>query len=144
MIAGSERVQTAFKRLPHDVTYRIGHLGIIATIAAYEHGGPWLDETLARLDKNRTVLASALRRQLPHIRYRIPDATYLAWLDCRDLPLGDDPAAAFTEHARVALAHGPAFGAAGRGFARFNFATTPGIITEAIDRIARCVAKAQV
>ena len=67
----------------------------------------------------------------------MPAATYLAWLDCRDLGLGDDPARVWRERAGVALSSGPNYGAeAGRGFARFNFATSPAIITEAVGRMA--------
>ena len=62
----------------------------------------------------------------PDVRWLAPEATYLAWLDCRALGLGDDPAAVFRRRGRVALASGPRYGAdAGRGFARLNFATSP-------------------
>jgi cystathionine beta-lyase len=63
------------------------------------------------------------------------EATYLAWLDCRGLDLGDDPAAVFLERGRVALYSGPKFGAEGRGFARFNFATSRPIVTDAVARM---------
>jgi cystathionine beta-lyase len=140
MIAGSRRVYERFTHLPADVTDRVGHLGVVATAAAYEHGQRWLGETLKRLDENRQLVAGLLAKHLPQIRYRIPDATYLAWLDCRALQLGDDPAQAFIERSRVALSHGPDFGVPGRGFARFNFATSSEIVTEAIIRMARTVA----
>ncbi|MBC5825973.1 MAG: aminotransferase class I/II-fold pyridoxal phosphate-dependent enzyme [Candidatus Eremiobacteraeota bacterium] len=136
MIAGSSRVHERFKQLPADVTDRIGHLGVIATAAAYADGSSWLRTTLNRLDENRRLLATLLARQLPQIGYGVPDATYLAWLDCRALDLGDDPAQAFIDRGKVALSHGPDFGAAGRGFTRFNFATTPEIISEAVSRMA--------
>jgi cystathionine beta-lyase len=139
MIAGSERVHARFERLPIDVTDRIGHLGVIATSAAYEHGRPWLRETLALLDENRRLIAASLTKRLPQIGYRMPDATYLAWLDCRRLPFGDDPARAFLDLGLVALAHGPDFGTPGRGFARLNFATSSELVGEAISRMARAV-----
>jgi len=129
-------VYERFKQLSADVTDRIGHLGVIATAAAYTDGLPWLRSVLTRLDENRRLLATLLRQQLPQIGYRVPDATYLVWLDCRALNLGDDPAQVLIDRAKVALAHGLDFGAAGRGFARLNFATTPEIITEAVSRMA--------
>jgi len=140
MVAGSERVHERFRQLPCDVTNRIGHLGVIATAAAYERGQPWLRDTLAQLAENRRSIAALLAEHLPRIRYRMPDATYLAWLDCRALPLGDDPARTFAERGRVALAHGPDFGTPGRGFARLNFATTADVVAEGIVRMARAVA----
>jgi cystathionine beta-lyase len=62
--------------------------------------------------------------------YRRPQATYLAWLDCRDLGLGDDPAQTFRERG-VELSPGLRFGSIGAGFVRLNFATSP-IVLEAI------------
>ncbi len=66
----------------------------------------------------------------------MPEAGYLAWLDCRELGLGDDPALAFLERGRVALSPGPTFGAAGNGFARLNFGTSGALLEEAVRRMA--------
>lgn len=129
-----------YERLDPDVTqWGSGHFGAVATLAALREGGPWLDELLVQLDANRQLLARLLAEQLPEIGYVPPEATYLAWLDCRALGLGDDPAATFLERGRVALYSGPEFGAAGRGFARFNLATSPELITEAVRRMATAV-----
>jgi cysteine-S-conjugate beta-lyase len=136
MIAGSESVRRGFGALPRDVRDRIGHLGVIATIAAYDRGCEWMDETLASLDAGRALLTGLLAEHLPAVRYRPPQATYLAWLDFGNYGLGDDPAQALLERAKVALAHGPDFGRAGRGFARLNFATSREIVAEAVERIA--------
>jgi cysteine-S-conjugate beta-lyase len=68
-----------------------------------------------------------------------PQATYLAWLDCRALGLGDDPAAAFLDRGRVALSPGPDYGAPGAGFVRLNFGTSPAFVSEAVRRMASVV-----
>ena len=73
---------------------------------------------------------------LPGVRYRRPQASFLAWLDCRDLGLGADPAAAFLSAGRVALSPGPDFGSQGSGFARLNIGTSPELLAEAIRRMA--------
>lgn len=135
MIAGSDDVQRRFATLPRDVKDRIGILGIVGTMAAYERGAEWMQVTLSMLDQNRGLLQSLLAEHLPNVRYRVPDATYLAWLDCRALNLGDSPAQAFLERGKVALAPGTDFGAAGRGFVRLSFATTHGVLTEAVTRM---------
>src|ERR1700687_604848 len=61
-------------------------------------------------------------------RYVQPEAGYLAWIDCRALGLGDDPARHFLERGRVALEHGLKFGSPGAGFARLNFGTSAGLL----------------
>ena len=81
-----------------------------------------------------------------------PEATYLAWLDCRALGLHDPDAAAghvvsdlagparmFLDRARVALSSGHVFGQGGAGFVRLNFATSPAILREAIQRMGDAV-----
>ncbi|MBC7299143.1 MAG: aminotransferase class I/II-fold pyridoxal phosphate-dependent enzyme [Demequina sp.] len=113
-----------------------GHFGVIAQTAAYTHGAPWLEAVLEGLDANRHLLGSLLAEHLPAIKYRLPEATYLAWLDCRDLGRGDDPAAVFLERGRVALNSGPTFGTGGAGHARLNFATSGALLEEAVRRMA--------
>src|SRR5271169_946523 len=110
--------------------------GVVANIAAFRHGEPWLDEVLGYLDDGRHLLAALLRRHLPQVRYRPPDGTYLAWLDCTAMDLPDSPGALVTERARITVVDGPAFGAGGPGAFRFNFATPHPILTEMVERIA--------
>ncbi len=123
-------------RIPDEVRLGRSIVGVAASTAAFDEGEPWLDDTVAYLDQTRRFLAERLADRLPGVGYVVPDATYLAWLDCRSLGLGDDPARAFLDDGRVALFPGPKFGDEGRGFARFNFATARPIVAEAVDRMA--------
>jgi cysteine-S-conjugate beta-lyase len=122
-------------RLPEAIGHP-SHVGIIAHTAALRDGGDWLDSLLAGVDDNRRLLADLLAEHLPTVRYTPPQATYLAWLDCRALGLGNDPAAVFLEHGRVALSSGVPFGTGGAGFVRLNLATSPELLTEAVRRMA--------
>src|SRR5690606_4756184 len=63
------------------------NLGVVAAIAAYESGEPWLDQVLGYLDGNRRAVADLLAEHAPAIGYTPPEGTYLAWLDCRKLEL---------------------------------------------------------
>ncbi len=115
------------------------NVGVLASVAAFTEGLPWLDAAVGQLDENRRVLAGLLERHLPEVGYVPPQASFLAWLDCRALGLGDDPSAAFLRKGRVALSPGPDFGAQGHGFARLNIGTSPALIEEAVRRMARAV-----
>jgi cysteine-S-conjugate beta-lyase len=110
--------------------------GVAANIAAFRHGGPWLDEILAYLDDSRHLLAGLLSRHLPQLRYRPPDGTYLAWLNCSEMDLPGSPGELVADLAHVTVVDGPAFGAGGAGAFRFNFATPQPILTEMVERIA--------
>lgn len=114
-----------------------GHIGVIAHTAAFNHARDWLDAAIAGIDENRHLLAELLRTHLPGSEYVAPEATYLAWIDCRALGLGDDPAAVFLEQSRVALNSGLMFGEGGAGFVRLNLATSPDILTEAVTRMGK-------
>jgi cysteine-S-conjugate beta-lyase len=129
------------RAIPEDAEIAAGILGVLASEAAFRAGGPWLDDLRSGLDQNRMLLESLLAKHLPGVGYAPPEATFLAWLDCSDLGLGDDPAAHFLERGRVALSSGPEFGPLGRGFARLNFATSPEILTEAVQRMAAALAE---
>lgn len=113
-----------------------GQFGVIAQTAAYAHGEPWLASVLTALDANRSLLGSLLAEHLPTVGYRQPEATYLAWLDCTELGLGDNPADVFLKRGRVALNSGSLFGTGGAGHARLNFATSGAILEEAVRRMA--------
>ena len=127
------------ERLPMDVTYGTGHLGVIAAVAAYREGGPWLEDVVAIIDGNRSLLADLLAEHLPRAGYVPPQASYLAWLDLRAYDLGDDPAVALRERGRVALSSGPSYGTGGEGFARLNLATSPRILREIVRRMGAVV-----
>jgi cystathionine beta-lyase len=112
------------------------HLGVLASVAAFTEGLPWLDAVLHQLDQNRALLADLLRERLPAVGYAQPQASFLAWLDCRALGLGDDPATAFLDKGQIAVSRGPAFGSQGSGFVRLNIGTSPKLIAEAVRRMA--------
>jgi cysteine-S-conjugate beta-lyase len=123
-------------RLPEIVGHGASHLGVLAHTAAFREGVAWLDALLAGVAANQRLLAELLAEHLPGVRYRPAAATYLAWLDCRELGLGDDPAQAFLEHGRVALNRGLDFGTGGHGHVRLNLATSADVIEQAVERMA--------
>jgi cysteine-S-conjugate beta-lyase len=116
-----------------------GQVGVLAAVAAFTESLPWLDALLGQLDANRSLLSGLLAEHLPGVAYLPPEASFLAWLDCRALGLGDNPAKAFLDRGRVALSPGPDFGAAGAGFARLNIGTSPELMAEAVRRMAAAV-----
>ena len=110
--------------------------GVVANIAAFRRGEAWLDDILGYLDEGRHLLADLLRRHLPQVRYRPPDGTYLAWLDCTAMDLPGSPGTLVTDRARITVVDGPAFGAGGAGSFRLNFATPHPILADLVERIA--------
>ena len=137
---GASALKEGFeKRIPSRLLGSPGVTGVDATVAAWDDGQPWLDEILAQLRANRDWLAATLAAELPCVTMRVPEATYLAWLDCRALELPCPAGQFFLDQARVAMNFGETFGADYVGFARLNFATPPAILGEIVRRMGEAV-----
>ncbi len=137
-IFGGDRAEQPLRALPPHLLGYPGILADAATVAAWTEGRPWLDAVRATLRRNRNVLVERLAREMPELRMHAPEATFLAWLDCRGLGR-EDPQRFFLEQAKVALSDGREFGAPGKGFVRLNFATSAGILDDILDRMATAV-----
>jgi cystathionine beta-lyase len=123
------------KAMPPAVHWRASLFGALAATRAYECGD-WLDSCLLTLDQNRHLLDRLIKDYLPTVGYRIPDTSYVAWLDLGSLNLGENPAETLKERAKVACNPGITFSTTHAQFIRLNFATSESILVEAINRIA--------
>jgi cystathionine beta-lyase len=139
VVTASERMATAAGAMPPDNRWRVGHLGVLASVAALTDGEAWLDRLLVSLDRRRTQLGALLAERLPQVSWQPPEGTYLAWLDCTALGQGDAPQELFLEKGLVALEPGPRFGRAGSGHVRLNFATSAEVLDQAVGRMAAAV-----
>lgn len=150
LVMAGEGAAADLARMPEEVGHGASHLAAIAHAAAFREGGAWLDALLGGLDRQRRLLGDLLAAELPELTYTPPEATFLAWLDCRPLGIEDTPDAepglvtlmtgpahAFLSECRVALSAGAAFGTGGTCHVRLNFATSAAILTEAVQRMGR-------
>jgi cysteine-S-conjugate beta-lyase len=136
VLLSSEADRQTWEEMGFFAAHGASNPGVVANTAAYRHGEAWLDEVVAYLDDSRRLLAGLLRRHLPQVRYRPPDGTYLAWLDCTAMNLPGSPGELVTDRGGVTVIDGPAFGDGGPGAFRLNFATPQPILTEMVERIA--------
>ncbi|MBQ2895882.1 MAG: aminotransferase class I/II-fold pyridoxal phosphate-dependent enzyme, partial [Oscillospiraceae bacterium] len=112
-------------------------LSIAAAQAAYESGGAWLEELRAYLDENFSFTADYLAAELPQARFRISEATYLAWVDLRAyFSPGEDLSGFFAHRAGVLLEGGNMFVQHSDGFIRLNLACPRATLAEGLRRIA--------
>jgi len=139
LISQNAEMNSKLANLAPAMHYRASLLGGFATAVAFADSGVWLDTVITQLDHNRHLIKNLLAEKLPTVRYHIPQNSYLAWLDLESLHLGADPSVTLIEKGRVAFNPGHAFGKQCDQYVRLNFATSPEIIIEAIDRIARAI-----
>ena len=137
VVTAAPHMAAVTDRFPADTRWRIGHFGVIGAVAAFTAGEPWLDQLLLTLDHRRLLLSDLLRQRLPMLTWHPPEATFLAWLNCAALGVDNRARDRFLDHGRVALEPGLRFGAAGSGYARLNFATSPDLLDQATARMAR-------
>ncbi len=135
LICENRDLMKKIKEAKRGIMGGVNVLGVTAAVAAYRHGQPWLDAVLKTLEDNRNFLCGYIRENLPGIMVYPPQATYLAWLDCRQAGLPGDPYEFFLKDAKVALNCGRIFGKAGEGFARLNFGCDRSVLQEALERM---------
>jgi cystathionine beta-lyase len=140
VVTSNDIDERRWQAIPHLETHGASTVGIASNVAAFRDGGSWLAAAISYLDGNRRYLGELLAEHLPQVGYTAPEATYLAWLDCRSLHLKAEPAEYFLEKAAVATSPGPAFGPGGAGHVRFNFATSRPILSRAVEAMAKSVA----
>jgi cysteine-S-conjugate beta-lyase len=141
VVASNPDLLKAFESEVRGVGLFMGNVfGIVALEAAYRHGAEWLDQLLPYLEGNIAFAAEFFRTRVPRIRFRAPEGTYLALLDCRALGLPQtDLDDFFLRKAGVLFDKGTLFGPELEGFERMNFACSRPVLREALERIARAV-----
>ena len=136
---GSQALQDRFNTVPERVLGGHNCFGTEATCIAWEQCADWLQACTAYLQSNRDYLFERLASEAPGVIAHSPQATYLAWLDCRELGLNANPFEHFLERAKVGFSDGLTFGEQGRGFVRLNFATPRAVLAEIVDRFVEAI-----
>ena len=112
----------------------------IATIAAFDNGEQWRVEMLKYVEQNIDFTIDFCKQHIPQIRAIRPEASFLVWLDCRELNIPHSALVElFTSRAKLALNEGSMFGTQGEGFMRLNVGTTRRVLKEALLRLKAAV-----
>ena len=131
--------QVRQKFLDKTVGYMLTDGNIFAfqtTVAAYEQGEEWLNQLLAYVQGNIDFLTQYIDQHLPKVKYLVPQASYLVFLDFRALGLSQKELVSFcTNKAHLALVDGSVFGEEGKGFMRINLASPRSVIEKALEQL---------
>ena len=137
IVSQNEAINTVLALMPPAVKFRSSILGAFASAAAFKDGEVWLDSVIDTLEENSLMVRNLLAAKLPSVKTHLPQSSYVAWLDLTALNLGENPAQTLLERGKVAFNAGHLYGAQSTQFVRLNYATSPTILTEAIDRIVK-------
>lgn len=133
---GDPRVRDRFAKLSEHFIAGPNTVGAEASLAAWTKGQPWLDKVKHQLTANRQLLIDRVAADLPGATMTPPDATYLAWIDFSGTALAGSTAATLLERGKIAVHDGAKFCPSANSCIRVNFATSPSILNELIDRMA--------
>ena len=139
IILSNDADRAAWERFGWYVTEATSTLGVVASTAAYRHGGPWLAEVLTYLDSNRSLLVELLAEHLPEAVGVPPEGTYLAWVDLRALDPPEALADRLLADAGVAVVDGARCGEPGRGHIRLNLATPRPVLRQVVAKIGEAL-----
>lgn len=129
-------IRDRFRKIMERHAMHVNSLGLIAAQAAFSGDcDPWLMDLRQYLLENRNFLLEYVQNHFQGMKVTIPEATYLAWLDCRELQMKPNPFQFCLEKAKVALNDGAEFGPGGSGFLRLNFGCPRAILEDALERI---------
>ena len=140
-IISNKALREAFNEMLERTHVANGNLfGTVAMEAAYNQGDQWLDELLRYLMGNLDLVEQFTRERLPGVDLVRPEGTYLAWLDCRDLPVETQQLNRFMiDKAQVGMNDGASFGQNGAGFQRLNFGCPRHTLKTALTQIEQAV-----
>lgn len=139
-IIPDDGVRRRFRYVLEKMTLHVNSLGLVAAEAAFSGAcDDWLAELRRYLTANRDFLVETIERDFPGLRTTVPEATYLAWLDGRQLiaegKIQESPHRFFLTRAKVALNEGADFGPGGEGFVRLNFGCPRSTLQAALERM---------
>jgi cystathionine beta-lyase len=141
MIAKNPEIKKRYDKVLELYHLQKGNLlGNIALTAAYTQGEAWLDQLLEYLQKNLNLVEDFFKKQIPQIKVYRPEASFLVWLDCRNLGLNDEELKdLFFNKAGVILNPGYTFGPGGEGFMRMNIALPREKLKKALNKIKKAI-----
>ena len=118
----------------------VNPFGVIATIAAYNHGEEWLTELLQYLRGNYEYMKDFCAKNLPQFPIMELEGTYLAWMDCSALHLSStEIEELLLKKAKLWLNAGSMYGREGEGYMRWNLACPRQTLTTALERFATVI-----
>lgn len=134
-------LRAAFRQEMDRVSYHEANsLGMVACQAAYEQGGPWLEECKAYMRGNLAYVRSFLKQYLPQIKLVEPEGTYFAWLDCSGLGLTKEELDDLViRKANLWLDSGAIFGQCAAQFQRVVLACPRSVVVQAMENLRKAI-----
>lgn len=120
--------------------HRNNAFSTIAMEVAFNEGEEWLEQLLGYIGGNFEFIKDYCAANIPQVKPNVPDATYLVWLDCRGLGMGNEELRDFmVRKAGLGLNEGWSFGRSLSGFMRLNAACPRPVLEKAMEQLKHAV-----
>ncbi len=141
LIIPNETLRKTYEKKLDDLHVGMGNLfGIVSLEAAYNSGEEWLEQLLVYLNENLRFMNDFFLERIPEVKVIRPEATYLIWLDFRELGLKNKELKEFIiRNAGLGLNDGPSFGPGGDGFQRINIALPRIVLKTALEKLEKAI-----
>ncbi|WP_022797046.1 MalY/PatB family protein [Bavariicoccus seileri] len=134
-----ERLDFLYTLKAKNALSSVPYLGMLSTIECYNHQENWLQELCSYIDGNFVYVSKFLKKRLD-IEYKIPDATYLAWIDISDLNVEmKDLQLELVTKQKVAIMDGRIYGNGGKNHLRLNLGAPRKKVADGLERLAKAV-----
>ncbi|MDR2976359.1 MAG: aminotransferase class I/II-fold pyridoxal phosphate-dependent enzyme [Streptococcaceae bacterium] len=131
-----ERFFTIQKR--RDFLNSASTLGMLATVTAYNESQKYIDELIPYIDQNLSYVEKFIQEKIPEFKYRKAEATYLAWIDCREMPWSmDELQEAFVKIGKIGVMSGKIYG--NERYLRMNCGASLSKIRTGLDAMLKSV-----
>ncbi|MFF2289788.1 MalY/PatB family protein [Peribacillus butanolivorans] len=137
LITSNEKLQKQLQKAQTKLAFHgLNILALTAMEAAYREGLPWLKDMIAYIEENIKVAEEFIAAEIPALHVMHPDASYLLWIDCRDLGLNDKEIKERLIHqGKLALEPGSKYGPGGEGFVRMNIGCSRSVLVDGLNRL---------
>ncbi|MFI8495325.1 MalY/PatB family protein [Peribacillus butanolivorans] len=137
LITSNEKLQKQLQKAQTKLAFHgLNILALTAMEAAYREGLPWLKDMIAYIEENIKVAEEFIAAEIPALHVMHPDASYLLWIDCRDLGLNDKEIKERLIHqGKLALEPGSKYGPGGQGFVRMNIGCSRSVLLDGLNRL---------
>lgn len=139
LLTSNQKLKLQFEQFQANQGFHgINVLGLTAMEAAYRDGLKWLEELIAYIEENVKTAETYIAKEIPQLRCIHPEASYLLWIDCRQLNLTDqDIQDRLIKKGKLALELGKKYGPGGEGFVRMNLGCSKSILFDGLNRLKR-------
>lgn len=136
IIVPNERMRAKVNRgINTDEVAEPNYFAIQAAVAAFTKGGEWLDELRTYIYENKMTVKKYIDENLKDVKTEVTDATYLMWIDCRNITDDSKRLAAFIrKNTGLYVSAGEQYGKAGEGYIRMNVACCREALNDGLER----------